>query len=88
MKTLLIVVMLLTGCVQKETIKEPSQVHRTTVYRYVSGQCVPDDDQSAALRNALKSRDRWKRYAERLEKLPGATINDPDQQLEAGPKDD
>ncbi|MNG15856.1 hypothetical protein D3C84_997120 [compost metagenome] len=88
MKTLLIILMLLTGCVQKETIREPGKIQRTTIYRYLSGQCVPNDDQSAALRKALKSRDRWKQYAERLEKLPGATINDPDQQLEAGPKDD
>ena len=89
MKTLLIVLMLLTGCVQKETIKEPGKVHRTTtIYRYVSGQCVPDDDQNTALRKALKSRDRWKQYAERLEKLPGATINDPDQQLETSPEHD
>lgn len=78
MKILLIVLMLLTGCAQKETIKEPAQVHRTTVFRYVSAKCVPDDNQSTALRQALKSRDRWKRYAERLEKLPGAKINDPD----------
>jgi hypothetical protein len=88
MKTFLIVVMLLTGCVQKETIKEPGQVHRTTIYRYLSGLCAPNDDQSAALRKALKSRDSWKRYAERLEKLPGATINDPDQQLETSPEHD
>ena len=88
MKIFLIVVMLLTGCVQKETIKEPGQVHQTTVYRYLSGKCVPDDDQSAALHKALKSRDRWKQYAERLEKLPGATINDPDQQLETSPEHD
>ena len=79
MKRLLIVLMLLTGCAQKETIQEPAQVHRTTVYRYVSAQCVPDDQPNTALREALKSRDRWKRYAESLEKLPGATINDPDQ---------
>ena len=88
MKNLLIILMLLTGCVQKETIREPGKIQRTTVYRYLSGQCVPSDDQSAALRKALKSLEGWKRYAERLEKLPGATINDPDQQLEAGPQDD
>ena len=78
MKRLLIVLMLLTGCAQKETIQEPPKVQRTTVYRYVSTQCVPDESQTTALRQALKSRDRWKRYAESLEKLPGATINDPD----------
>ena len=72
MKRLLIVLMLLTGCAQKETIQEPLKVQRTTVYRYVSGQCVPDDGQSAALRQALKSRDEWKRYAESLEQLPAA----------------
>ncbi|MCA4961016.1 hypothetical protein [Pseudomonas sp. Y24-6] len=78
MKILLIVLMLLTGCAQKETIKEPAQVHRTTIHRYVSTQCAPDDDHATALRQALNSRDRWKRYAESLEKLPGAKINDPD----------
>jgi hypothetical protein len=88
MKNLLIILMLLTGCVQKETIREPGPIQRTTIYRYLSGQCVPNDDQSAALRKAMNSRDRWKRYAERLEKLPGATINDPDQQLETSPEHD
>jgi anti-sigma factor ChrR (cupin superfamily) len=74
-KLLLIVLMLLTGCAQKETIQEQPKVYRTTVYRYVSDQCV---DQSSALREALKSRDHWKRYAERLEQLPAAkTTNDP-----------
>ncbi len=78
MKRLLIALMLLTGCAQKETIQEPPKVHRTTVYRYVSDQCVPDADQSSALREALKSRDHWKRYAERLEQLPAAkTTHDP-----------
>ena len=64
--------MLLTGCAQKETIQEPPAVQRTTVYRYVSGQCVADEGQSAQLRGALKSRDQWKRYAESLEQLPAA----------------
>lgn len=72
MKRLLIVLMLLTACAQKETIQEPPKVQRTTVYRYVSGQCVPDDSQTTALRQALKSRDEWKRYAESLEQLPAA----------------
>ncbi|VVN21016.1 hypothetical protein PS662_04367 [Pseudomonas fluorescens] len=72
MKILLIVLMLLTGCAQKETIQEPPKVQRTTVYRYTSGQCIPADNQGAALRQALKSRDEWKRYAESLEQLPAA----------------
>ena len=75
MKRLLIVLMLLTGCAQKETIQEPPTVHRTTVHRYVSGQCVADEGQTAQLREALKSpesRDQWKRYAESLEQLPAA----------------
>lgn len=70
--------MLLTGCAQKETIQEPLKVQRTTVFRYVSGQCVPDEGQSAQLREALRSRDQWKRYAESLEQLPAAkTSHDP-----------
>ena len=72
MKRLLIVLMLLTGCAQKETIQEPPTVHRTTVHRYVSGQCVADEGHAAQLREALKSRDQWKRYAESLEQLPAA----------------
>lgn len=77
MKRLLIVLMLLTGCAQKETIQESPTVHRTTVHRYVSGQCVADEGQAAQLREALKSRDQWKRYAESLEQLPAAkTTND------------
>ncbi|WP_144425238.1 hypothetical protein [Pseudomonas fluorescens] len=78
MKRLLIVLMLLTGCAQTETIQEPPKVQRTTIYRYISAPCLPDGHQNTALRDALKSRDHWKRYAESLEKLPGATINDPD----------
>jgi hypothetical protein len=71
-KRLLIVLMLLTGCAQKETIQEPPKVQRTTVYRYGSGQCVADQGKSDQLREALKSRDQWKRYAESLEQLPAA----------------
>ncbi|MEO8640949.1 hypothetical protein [Pseudomonas sp.] len=78
MKRLLIVLMLLTGCAQKETITEPPQVQRTTVYHYSSEPCVPEEGQSAELREALKSRDQWKRYAESLEQLPAAkTSHDP-----------
>lgn len=78
MKCLLIVLMLLTGCAQKETIQEPPKVHHTTVYRYISGPCVPVADQGEQLRQALKSRDQWKRYAESLEQLPAAkTSHDP-----------
>ncbi|MBU0523484.1 MULTISPECIES: hypothetical protein [unclassified Pseudomonas] len=74
MKRLLIVLMLLTGCAQKETIQEPPQAHRTTVYRYTNESCEPAEPDNEQLRQALKSRDQWKRYAERLEKLPGAKI--------------
>lgn len=70
MNRLLIVLILLTGCAHKETIREPVKVQRTTVYRYVSEQCQPDQDER--LREALKSAKEWKRYAESLEKLPAA----------------
>ena len=70
MNRLLIVLILLTGCVHKEAIQEPPKVHRTTVYRYVSEQCQPGQEER--LREALKSAREWKRYAESLEKLPAA----------------
>jgi hypothetical protein len=77
-KRFLIVLMLLAGCAQKEVIQEPRKVERTTVYRYISDPCVADDGQSDRLREALKSRDQWKRYAESLEQLPAAkTSHDP-----------
>jgi hypothetical protein len=69
-KRLLIVLILLTGCAQKEAIQEPLKVHRTTVYRYTSEQCQPGQEER--LREALKSAREWKRYAESLEKLPAA----------------
>lgn len=70
MNRLLIVLILLTGCAHKETIREPVKVQRTTVYQYVSEQCQPGQDER--LREALKSAKEWKRYAESLEKLPAA----------------
>lgn len=70
MKRLLIVLILLTGCVHKEAIQESPKVHRTTVYRYVSEQCQPGQEER--LREALKGAREWKRYAESLEKLPAA----------------
>lgn len=75
MKRALIVLMLLTGCAQKETIQEPTKVSHTTVYRFISEPCVPVAGQSEQLRQALKSRDQWKRYAESLEQLPAAKTN-------------
>ena len=72
MKRLPIVLMLLAGCAQTDTITEPPKVQHTTVYRYTSEPCVPVEGQSEQLRKALKSRDDWKRYAESLEQLPAA----------------
>ncbi|WP_448144596.1 hypothetical protein [Pseudomonas silesiensis] len=69
---LMVVLLLLTGCAQKETITELPKATLTTVYRYTSEVCEPADKEQ--LRQAIKSRDQWKRYAERLEKLPGAKI--------------
>lgn len=73
MNRLLIVLILLTGCVHKETIQEPPTVHRTTVYRYVSEQCQPGQEER--LRQALNSLRQWKRYAESLEKLPSTKVS-------------
>ncbi|WP_443700325.1 hypothetical protein [Pseudomonas sp.] len=72
MKCLLIAVVLLAGCAQQQIPQEQPQVTKTTVYRYVSAACAPAEDLSGQLRQALKSRDQWKRYAESLEQLPAA----------------
>jgi len=65
----LVVVLLLTGCAQKELPPAPVMPVRTTVYRFA--QCEPPTE-SARLREALRDAAEWKRYAERLEKLPSA----------------
>ncbi|VVN74219.1 hypothetical protein [Pseudomonas fluorescens] len=69
---LMVVLLLLTGCAQKETTTELPKPTLTTVYRYTSEACEPAALDNEPLRQAIKSRDQWKRYAESLEKLPGA----------------
>lgn len=71
---LMVVLLLLTGCAQKETTTELPKATLTTVYRYTSEACEPAAPDNEQLRQAIKSRDQWKRYAESLEKLPGAKI--------------
>ena len=70
----MVVLLLLTGCAQKETTAELPKTSLTTVYRYTSESCEPVATYAERLRRALNSRDQWKRYAESLEKLPGAKI--------------
>lgn len=69
---LMVVLLLLTGCAQKGTAPELPKATLTTVYRYTSEACEPAAPDNEQLRQAIKSRDQWKRYAESLEKLPGA----------------
>jgi hypothetical protein len=69
---LMVILLLLTGCAQKQSTMEPPAATTTNVYRYTNESCEPAEPDNEQLRQALKSRDQWKRYAERLEKLPGA----------------
>jgi hypothetical protein len=68
----LLLVVLLAGCAHKDLSAPPFPVTHTTVYKLSSQSCAPADSDSAKLKQALKSRDEWKRYAESLEKLPDA----------------
>jgi len=75
MRILLIVIFLIAGCTTKHV--PPPQI-TYTVSGLTASNCAPSDRLARQLREALKSRDEWKRYAERLEKLPAAkTPNDP-----------
>lgn len=71
MKRLLAVV-LLAGCAHKDLPVPPVPATHTTVYKLSSQSCAPVEPDSDKLKQALKSRDEWKRYAESLEKLPDA----------------
>ena len=75
MRIALIVVFLITGCTNKPA--PPPQI-TFTASRLAASNCVPSERLARQLREALKSRDDWKGYAERLEKLHAAkTPNDP-----------
>lgn len=63
----LLIVLLLAGCAQQQRPAEPAQATRTTVYRYTSQSCETPD--VSGLKAMTKSRNDWKRYAEKLEKL-------------------
>lgn len=69
----LLIVLLLAGCTQKQTITpKPVETH-TTVYRFTSHSCDAPPE-SKRLRDALNDAARWKKYAESLEKLPSAKV--------------
>jgi hypothetical protein len=70
----LLIVLLLAGCVQQQRPAEPVPV-KTTVYRYTSQSCESPD--VSGLKAMTKSRNDWKRYAEKLEKLlPAKSANE------------
>lgn len=69
---LMVVLLLLTGCAQKETTTESPRASLTTTYRYTNEACEPAAPDNEQLSRAIESRNQWKRYAESLEKLPGA----------------
>lgn len=73
MRALLLAVMLISGCTSAEHDQTTKQTSSTTVYRYVSQSCEaptkPAKADDTELRRMTKSRDEWRRYAERLELL-------------------
>lgn len=71
MKALLVAALALAGCAHQEAPKQPASTH-TTVYRYSSTACEASEPIDNRLKQALKSRDEWKHYAESLEKLTTA----------------
>lgn len=75
MRIVLIVMFLIAGCTTKHV--PPPQI-AYTVSGLTASNCAPSERLARQLREALKSRDAWKHYAERLEQLPAAkTQNDP-----------
>lgn len=69
MRIVLIVMFLIAGCTTKHA---PPPKINYTVSGLTASSCAPSDRLARQLREALKSRDEWKLYAERLEKLPVA----------------
>lgn len=75
MRIVLIVMFLITGCATKHV---PPPKITYTVSGLTASNCASSERLTRQLREALKSRDEWKRYAERLEKLPATkTSHDP-----------
>ena len=70
MRCALVVVLLLTGCAQKDPEPVGAPGHKTTIYRFTSAPSdCPKPESSKDIKRVTKSRDDWKRYAESLEKL-------------------
>ncbi|WP_157383926.1 hypothetical protein [Pseudomonas asplenii] len=69
MKTVLIVIFLIAGCTNRPT--SPSSI-TFAPSGLAATSCIPTERLTRQLREALKSRAEWKRYAEILEKLPAA----------------
>lgn len=65
MKWLCVAAVLLVGCAHQQ-VPKPVVVHVTT-YRAVPDACQPFEEQ---LRQMIMERDKWKKYARTLEKLP------------------
>jgi hypothetical protein len=73
MRIVLFVMFLIAGCTTKHV--PPPQI-TYTVSGLTASNCAPSERLARQLREALKSRDEWKLYAERLEKLPAAKTPD------------
>lgn len=69
MRIVLIVMFLIAGCTNKP-LPPPKIIY--SVSGLTASTCASPDRLTRQLREALKSRDEWKLYAERLEKLPAA----------------
>lgn len=72
MKGLLVAALVLTGCAHQVVPRPQPIATHTTIHRYTSPVCETPEPMDNRLKQALKSRDEWKRYAESLEKLPAA----------------
>jgi len=71
-KAAIVLVVLLTGCAHQDVQRPQPISTNTTVYRLSTPTCEVPEPSDDKLKQALKSRDEWKRYAESLEQLPAA----------------